>query len=171
MEINNSTVYTKERLLRFNRFYAKNQIFLWCALPISTVLVYFICLIQDIFSELSLPIAACALVLTLFDIILPLMFFVILPKYVLKKTKILNTVIEYKFTDGEIFIAVNNESIEEKTSMKYSMLQKAAKNSDELYLFLSSSNAFVVDLSLISDEEKEQLKSALKANIKKVRWK
>ncbi len=171
MEINNSTVYTKERLLRFNRFYAKNQIFLWCALPISTVLVYFIGLIQAIFSELSLPVAACALVLTLFDIILPLMFFVILPKYVLKKTKILNTVIEYKFTDGEIFIAVNNESIEEKTSMKYSMLQKAAKNSDELYLFLSSSNAFVVDLSLISDEEKEQLKSALKANIKKVRWK
>lgn len=171
MEINNSTVYTKERLLRFNRFYAKNQIFLWCALPISTVLVYFIGLIQAIFSELSLPIAACALVLTLFDIILPLMFFVILPKYVLKKTKILNTVIEYKFTDGEIFIAVNNESVEEKTSMKYSMLQKAAKNSDELYLFLSSSNAFVVDLSLISDEEKEQLKSALKANIKKVRWK
>lgn len=171
MEINNSTVYTKERLLRFNRFYAKNQIFLWCALPISTVLVYFIGLIQAIFSELSLPVAACALVLTLFDIILPLMFFVILPKYVLKKTKILNTVIEYKFTDGEIFIAVNNESIEEKTSMKYSMLQKAAKNSDELYLFLSSSNAFVVDLSLMSDEEKEQLKSALKANIKKVRWK
>jgi hypothetical protein len=171
MEINNSTVYTKERLLRFNRFYAKNQIFLWCALPISTVLVYFIGIIQAIFSELSLPIAACALVLTLFDIILPLMFFVILPKYVLKKTKILNTVIEYKFTDGEIFISVNNESIEEKTSMKYSMLQKAAKNSDELYLFLSSSNAFVVDLSLMSDEEKEQLKSALKANIKKVRWK
>jgi hypothetical protein len=171
MEINNSTVYTKERLLRFNRFYAKNQIFLWCALPISTVLVYFIGLIQAIFSELSLPVAACAFVLTLFDIILPLMFFVILPKYVLKKTKILNTVIEYKFTDGEIFISVNNESIEEKTSMKYSMLQKAAKNSDELYLFLSSSNAFVVDLSLISDEEKEQLKSALKANIKKVRWK
>ena len=170
MEINNSTVYTKERLLRFNRFYAKNQIFLWCALPISTVLVYFIGLIQAIFSELSLPVAACALVLTLFDIILPLMFFVILPKYVLKKTKILNTVIEYKFTDGEIFISVNNESIEEKTSMRYSMLQKAAKNSDELYLFLSSSNAFVVDLSLISDEEKEQLKSALKANIKKVRW-
>ena len=171
MEINNSTVYTKERLLRFNRFYAKNQKFLWCALPISTVLVYFIGLIQAIFSELSLPIAACALVLTLFDIILPLMFFVILPKYVLKKTKILNTVIEYKFTDGEIFIAVNNESIEEKTSMKYSMLRKAAKNSDELYLFLSSSNAFVVDLSLMLDEEKEQLKSALKANIKKVRWK
>ena len=171
MEINNSTVYTKERLLKFNRFFARNQKFLWIALPIATAIVYLIGLIQSIFSELSFPVAVCAFMLTLFDIVLPLMFFLILPKYALKKTKILGTVIEYTFTENEIFITVNNENIDEKTSMKYSVLQKAAKNKDELYLFLSPSNAFVVDLTEMPNEEKEQLKEALKSNLRRVKWK
>ena len=171
MEINNSTVYTKERLLKFNRFFARNQKFLWCALPIATAIVYLIGLIQSIFSELSFPVAVCAFMLTLFDIILPLMFFLILPRYALKKTKIIDTVIEYKFTESELFVNVSNENIDEKTSIKYSLFQKAAKNKDELYLFLSASNAFVVDLSATTDEDKAQIKDALKSNLKKVKWK
>ena len=171
MEINNSTVYTRERFFKFNRYFAKNQKFLWIALPIATFFTYLVALLQALFSELSFPMAVCAFTLTLFDIILPLMFFLIMPRYALKKTKIIDTVIEYKFTESELFVNVSNENIDEKTSIKYSLFQKAAKNKDELYLFLSASNAFVVDLSVTSDEEKAQIKDALKSNLKKVKWK
>lgn len=171
MEINNSTEYTKERLLRFNYYFARNQKFLWIALPTSTVTVYFVALLQIVFGELSLPVAVCALALTLIDILMPLMLFVFLPKSVIKKTKTLGTVIEYTFFSKELSVNVQNEMIDEKSTMKYSMLIKAARNKDELYLFIHPNNAFVVDLSEMSDEDKEALENALKSNLKKVKWK
>ena len=171
MEINNSTVYTKERLLKFNYYFARNQKFMWIVLSVATPIVYFVALMQIIFSELSLTIAMCCLALFLLDVLMPLMLFVFLPKSVIRKTKTLGTTIEYGFGEDEFSISVKNDILEEKSTMKYSMLQKAAKNKDELYLFIQPNNAFVVDLSEMSDEDKEALENALKANLKKVKWK
>lgn len=172
MEIKNTTVYTKERVLKSAYHFAKNLRFLWILLPVCTVISYFFALEEIIFGELELFWAMSCLFFTLLDVVLPLMLFVFLPRTVIKQTKSLDATLEYTFTSDEIILYVNKSDVlEEKTTMKYNALVKAEKTKDTLYLYIQPRNAFVVDLSTMPSEEKEQLKSVLKSNLKKVKWK
>ena len=172
MEIKNITVYTKGRILRSSYYFASKQMALWITLPIGTVIVYFVALMQIMFGELNLFFMMACLFFTLLDIIIPLMLFVFLPRTVIKQTKSLNATLEYTFTDDEIILNVTkSDLLEEKTTMKYPMLLKAEKNKNELYLYIQLHNAFVVDLSKMSEEDKAALKDALKSNLQKVKWK
>ncbi len=172
MEIKNTTVYTKERVLKSAYHFAKNQRFLWIVLPVCTFISYFFALVQIIFSELDLYWAMSCLFFTLLDIVLPLMLFVFLPRTVIKQSKALDATLEYTFTDDEITLYVNKSDVlEEKTTMKYNALVKAEKTKDTLYLYIQPRNAFVVDLSMMLAEEREQLRSVLESNLKKVKWK
>ena len=171
MPIQVTTVYTKERLLRFNNFVVRSKGWMWILMAACTLIVG----------------AAYGLLLSLgerdrmvewgffFILFLDLFYFsmtVLLPRFTVKKAKNLDTSVQYAFDVDAFFAEAKNQYVDEKTTVKYTMLKRVVCRDGELYLLISSVNAYIVDVSALSHEDALLLKRILEEKLtpKRVKW-
>ena len=80
--------------------------------------------------------------------------------------------LEYAFDVDSFSLQAENQYTAESATVQYAAITKVSKNKSDLYLFLSSRQAYVVDLSALSPEQIDTLKDIMIAKIpqKKIKW-
>ncbi len=172
MPINITTVYTKERLLQFSKVIASMKKLFWIFMALCTVFVIGVGAFAWMLSnEMSLDIMICIISIIVLDTIY-LFFYVIWPHITVGKAKNLNTVVKYAFEEDSFRTEAVNAYSNEKATVQYSILNKIVKTDDNLYLFISSHQAYIVDLEPLSAEQTDILKGLLESKIspKKIKW-
>lgn len=176
MEITTSTVYTRERLLKFSRFHffsnTKRIVFysvLTVLLFISATVSLVHGIINKSFNSYSYYFIFLFVLTVLLDIF-NLFTALILPLFTVKKAKSLNATVEFTFKDDGFTMKSYSELANGDNFYAYSAFERAANKNDELYLYFSRNSCYIADISKLSAEEKEQIKAKLVENVKKVKW-
>ena len=168
MEIKNTTVYTKKRIIKYHRHYVLDRLVVWLILIASTAFILSCDILMllaggEFFTSLTITIL-------LIDILYPLLSLVILPNIHVKKVKTVGATVEYAFKNDEILMHSKNEHLDETSIIKYTMLLKVIKNKNELYLYISSNQAFILDITGSKPDDVIKIKRLLRKNVKKVIW-
>lgn len=177
MDLTVNTVYTKERLLKFSRFHFFSNTKRIVFYSVLTVVLFIAALFSLIYGLITKSFNSYSyyffilFILTVCLDIFNLFTALILPLFTVKKAKSLNATVEFTFKDEGLTMKAHSEFAEGDEFLSYSAFERIAKKKDELYLYLSRNNCYIVDLSSLLTEEKEQLKATLCESIKKVKWK
>ena len=172
MPINVNTVYTKQRLIRFNHYLARNRKVFWGLMTAFTLFavlsMIFLAAIEADFGGLVIY-----LILILALDALSVFLYFGLPYFTFKKSKSLNTSIRYSFESDYLSIVATNQYSNENANVLYTIFSGVARNGNDLYLFLSGIKAYVVDLSALTPEQIEAIRELLVRNVnpKKIKWK
>ena len=170
MPINVTTVYTKERLLRLSNFVQQSRLWFWIITAVASLLViaiYFFAVFND-FVNFEITFWFC--VVLFFDVFYMFLIFV-LPRLMIKKAKNVGTVLEFSFNEENFLIHAVNEHVDESATVKYSMVTKVCNNRDDVYLFISPRQAYIVDLGNSSYEDQVALKRLLQDKVAPGRFK
>jgi hypothetical protein len=105
------------------------------------------------------------------DILLIVCYFIV-PRLTVKKARSLNATIHFLFEDEGMKIESEVPNATESSTIKYPFIVKVARKNTELYLYISPRQAYIVDLSELSHEDTEQIRSLLTAHVpkKKFKW-
>ena len=171
MPIQVTTVYTKERLLRFNAFVAKAKWWMWLLLGICTLIVAAAWGLMLSLGEQDTSVTGAFIAILFLDLFYVLLA-VVIPRFTVKKAKNLDTSIQYAFDVDSFTAEAQNQYVDEKTTVKYTMIKRAIHSDGELYLMISSINAYVVDVSTLSREDALLLRQLLEEKLtkKRVKW-
>lgn len=170
MEI--TTVYTRERLLRFNSYVARSKTALWWIIGICTLIVIACTAWLHYWGLADSESDRHLLYILLLDGLF-LFLYLVLPRFTVKKQRSLNATVTYTFEQEQFRLAASGPLAEETATIRYGALRSIAKNKTELYLFVSRAQAYVVDLSALSEQELAGLKALLEGTVKprKFKWK
>lgn len=177
MKITLETQYTKERLLKFNRFHAFSNTKRIVFYSVVTVLLSFsavISVINGIINKSFNSYSYYFILLFVFTVLLDafnLFTALILPLFTVKKAKSLNAILTYTFEDDGFTMKSHSEFADGDDFYAYSAFERAVNKNDELYLYISRNNCYIADISSLTAFEKEQIKAKLVENVKKVKWK
>ncbi|MBE6885376.1 MAG: YcxB family protein [Ruminococcaceae bacterium] len=169
MAIQSTTVYTKERLLRFNDYIVLTKRALhWVPLLVASLVVFASAFLGGFSDFLSL----CALIAVVCDVAV-LFAYLILPRITVGKAKSLNSICRFTFEENQLILTTQNDQMEDTSTFRYSFFTAADKNGDVLYLFISRYQGFIVDLSGLSPEEQSNLRTLLSQKFpqKQLKWK
>ena len=170
MPINTSTVYTRERLIKFNDHMASRHKFLSILVGVCTVIVLLAFALNCVMGDVSTNMIIMLCAMLVLDLIVVLMYWV-LPRIIVKKEKNLNYVINYSFEEDQFTIDVQSDEVCEKSTLKYSFLTAIERGkSGDIYLFIQHNQAYIVDTSELSYENIFQLRSIFNRNAKKFKW-
>ena len=171
MPIHTTTVYTKERLTAFIKYSAASKKFLWIIMSICNALMAALLVLSVTLDILSNDLIIYAAYLVFIDLLYIFAVY-LLPRLMLKKSKQLNTVVEYAFSEESFEIHAHSDYIDDISTVKYTVLHKAAKKGLTLYLYPTRAQAFIVDLSPLSEEQISLLKNILSKNFKprRLKW-
>lgn len=173
MPIQTTTVYSKERLLKFHYYYSLvYRKFFWILLIFEVALCSGVFL-QDALngfpvSEVTVAITGIVYVIGITWVVVTL----IVPRFAIKKAKNLNAVMELSFGEDVLQYKTTTEYACDSGEVKYGMFVNYVKNKSELYLFISTRQVWLVDLSALSDEQLGQLYMLLELHVKskKNKW-
>lgn len=171
MEIKVSTVYTKDRLVRFNRFYAAQKKFFWILLAVCTAIIIFDIVLLALLDALTETIIFSAFMVFIVDVMSVITSFV-LPNATVKKSPSIDAKLEYSFTEDSFVVSAEAKNMSDSVTIKYPALVSVAKKED-VYLFISKRQCYIVDISSLTDLEILALKSLVTSHLspKKVKWK
>ena len=171
MPIQVTTVYTKEKLRAFIKYSAASKKVFWSIMIICSLLMIALLTLSALLDILSTTLILCAVYLTFIDLVYILAFF-ILPHMSLKKSKQLNMVVKYAFSEDSFEMHAHSDYLDDTSTVKYTVLHKAAKKGSTLYLYPTRAQAFIVDLTVLSDEEIALLKDILSTHLKprRLKW-
>ena len=164
MKLTARTVNNKERLLRFSNYVGLHKMWLWIALFVATVLV------TIPFVMMFTGAGVDAKVIIAFVLVLGLDFFYvssyfILPRATMKKSPLLGVTIVFTFLDSIFAMDALTKKGSDRSTFRYTDLVKIGENKDDLYLYITRSQAFIVDTSGFSNEETAELKAYIKSKI------
>lgn len=162
MPVEVTTVYTKERMLRYSKFVAASKKAFWIIMIICTVVCAGCVAFTAAVDALSIEMLMYGAIVLAMDILYVFMY-LILPRITVKKAKNLNTTIIYCFEEDCFKISASNDYAQETSTVKYSLISKVGRRDNDLYLFISKNQAYIVDLSEISDEKADILINTIKA--------
>lgn len=171
MEIKLSTVHTKERLIRYSDYFAKTRIPYWVGYAVCTLLI----LVMDAFLIILDAFTAEMIFLTaltvMVDLLMVFMFF-IAPRITINKSGTLNAVLHYSFGTSEVCFEAETPMMKDSGSLKYPAIIKVCRNNDDVYLFISKRQAYIVDISTLSDAEIDLFKSLVTGHLPKkmIKW-
>ncbi len=166
MSIKTNSVYTKERLIRFNNYVILSKKLLWLMMSISTLLVYSCVVFMYFNGGDAKTVIYSAVFLTFLDLFYIFVSF-ILPRFTLKKSKTLNARITCVFKENEFDLSVSSDNFDESSTIRYPTLTKVVKNKNDVYLFISPNQAFITSLDGLSDDEINDLHFLLADSISK----
>lgn len=171
MDIKSTTVYTRERLIRFSDYFARMKMTGWIIYAVLTAII----IAGDVFLFLHGALTEQMIFLTALAILIDLLMvfmFVILPRLTVKKTNSYEARLNYSFSEEEVHLESEGKLFRDSTSFKYGAIEKAAAYKDDLYLFISKRQAYIVDLSAMSADDVSELRSllAMKIPANKIKW-
>ncbi len=171
MPITISTQYTKERLLRFNRYVTRSKWPMWVLLAVCTLIFAFCFAFLAALGALDSTMWICFFVLVAIDL-LYLFSAVILPPILVKKVKNLDAFVHYTFDADHFLTAAETAFLQENQTVKYSFLRRVVRDGELVYLFISRQNAYIIDLSGLRGEQIALLQGTLASAVgqKKMKW-
>ena len=172
MPIEVSTVYTKERTLRFSDFIALSRKFYWTfmaiCLPILAGLIAWLIYWDALTWQLAVYASLCPVL-----VLIRVIFWFVVPRFAIKKNKSLNMTVTYTFDTDCFRTHSYNSYTEGDATVQYSTIEKIKNNKTDLYIFTGKYQAGIVDLTALSPEQVTTLRNLLteKVDPKKVTWK
>ena len=164
MPIEINTAYDKKRILAFNDYIAKSKIALWIYMGICTLIVLAGSVYIAALGHMSGAVYAAIGAVVILDALAAFMY-VVFPRITLNKNKNVGTTIKYAFRDDCFMIEAESAHVQESSTIKYTLIKKIRQSGGDIYLFISKLQAFIVDISALSEPELEALKNLLKNNI------
>lgn len=170
MPIKVTTTYTKENLLRYSYAIALSSP-LWPVLIVGTLVILILYSVLRMMGGGSDVVNGCLTLVIVYDVLMPALFFVP-PRFIVKKAKELDTVVEYSFGEDAVEMSSCGTHASDTSTVKYTMLSKVYEKNGFAYLMITRNRGFIVELRGLSDEEKKMLKSILVHALgeKKVKW-
>ena len=168
-----TTVYTKERFLRFYYYYQLVKR-VWCPIVLGGDMILISAwMVRDLMNgpPVSESVAAAFFIVWVIGITW-IVVALILPLFTVKRAKNLNTVTETTFEEDGMHYNRTSAYSTEEGEVKYGMFVKYIKNKQDLYLFISAKQAWLVDISSLDEQQTQALKAFLKQKIvsKKNKW-
>lgn len=161
MKFSGQTVYDKERLLRFGSFFVLRKRGFWCLIIVCTVFVTICAAFALALNfESSLMWFGIALV-WLVDITCIFCYFV-LPRFTINKEPGLNANILFEFYEDFFKISGTSKNGTESSESNYSSIIKIMESKQDVYLFISRQQAFILDKSGFTMGNPEELINFLK---------
>lgn len=172
MELKISTVYTKERLLRFNDYYWMQRKAFFAFMAGCTLLVWACVAFLAFMNALSETVAFCGAMVTLMDAAYLFAAF-LLPRLTANKATSIGAVLDFVFKDGEMDIVAETNKERSTSTIKYPAIVKVGKKKTDVYLFISKRQGYIVDTSELSEIELLALKALVTSHLpaRKVKWK
>lgn len=176
MNLTVQTVYTKERLLKFSRFHFLSNTKRIVFYSASTLLLFFFAVCASIWDVINQSFQYSPFFVAMLIIILGLDIFnvfvgLILPLFTVEKAKSLNAQLTFTFEDEKLLLESHTDESDSNNEYAYAMFERVSCKNNELYLYFAKNTCYIVDLSSLLVEEKEQIKAKLVENVKKVKWK
>jgi len=172
MELKISTVYTKERLLRFNDYYWMQRKAFFAFMAGCTLLIWACVAFLAFMNALSETVAFCGAMVTLMDAAYLFAAF-LLPRLTANKATSIGAVLDFVFKDGEMDIVAETNKERSTSTIKYPAIVKVGKKKTDVYLFISKRQGYIVDTSELSELELLALKALVTSHLpaRKVKWK
>lgn len=172
MELKISTVYTKERLLRFNDYYWMQRKAFFAFMAGCTLLVWACVAFLAFMNALSETVVFCGVMVTLMDAAYLFAAF-LLPRLTTNKATSIGAVLDFVFKDGEMDIVAETNKERSTSTIKYPAIVKVGKKKTDVYLFVSKRQGYIVDTSELSEIELLALKALVTSHLpaRKVKWK
>ncbi len=172
MELKISTVYTKQRLLRFNDYFWMQRKVFFSFMAVCTLLVWASVALLIFIDALTDTVVLCSVMVTFMDLAYLFGAFV-LPRLTANKAPAADAVLDYVFRDGEMSINVETDKENANSTIKYPAIIKVGKKNDDVYLFISKRQGYIVDVSELSEIELDALKALVTSHlpVRKVKWK
>lgn len=170
MPIEASSVYTKERILGLSKHVGKTNIG-WIVLLILNIFAIF-----EILWFFDGTIYSEEIYLILLMVFLDLVYvflYVVLPRISANKAPALNATVKFVFNEENYHVETQTENVTESSVCKWSMIKKVENQKTDVYLFVNSRQAYIVDVSEFSPEKLWIFKDLLYRKIpaKKIKWK
>ena len=162
MEIQNRTVCSKKILIQFQQDIAFTK-------KVGIILAFLFALVfiaLIIFGDLS----NSQKLLYSIGIVLNLLYFFLgfgLPYLTVNRSPLIDAVLEYTFFDERFQVNTVTKTKKDSANILYSELNKVLKRERMLYLFVTDSDAFLVDLSKMKKSDLFALKEVLKKSLLK----
>lgn len=167
-----STIYTKKRLIDLNYYGLLQKKILWILLAACTIVSVAMYFVVVILSNPTTELNICVSLLLGIDILFAATY-LFLPRIGVNKSKTLNLELTYEFCEKAVKIECDSSELKENVTLKYSYLHHVGVHKNDVYLFINSYNAYIVDVAELSDEEKLEIRELLTSKLgeKKVKWK
>ena len=164
MKLTSRTLNDRDRLLRFSNYVGLHKIKLWLILLAVTALVTvpFILQFTGFGVDAKVIIAFCLVLIV--DIFYLVSYFVV-PRYALNRSPLLGLTIVFTFLDSIFAMDALTKKGSDRSTFKYSELVKVRESKQDLYLYITKSQAFIVDKSGFSEEELAELKNYINSKI------
>ena len=176
MEIKTKTEYTVERLLRVNTSHMLKNKLRWVIYIGFTVLILagtIATLVRGVrtgnFGGIALYLLALAGAVG-YDTYVIIKSFVS-PRKKIRVAPIVGATFKVTFRDDGIIVNAHAKNADSNNAHSYLSLESAIKNGSDLYLYVQKNNAYIVDISSLSDSELLAIKEKLTAMVKSVKWK
>ena len=172
MELKVSTVYTKQRLVRFNDYYWMQRKAFFAFMAGGTLLIWACVAFLAFMNALSETVAFCGVMVTLMDAAYLFAAF-LLPRLTANKATSIGAVLDFVFKDGEMDIVAETNKERSTSTIKYPAIVKVGKKKNDVYLFVSKRQGYIVDTSELSEIELLALKALVTSHLpaRKVKWK
>lgn len=168
MEIRNTTVYTKNRLLGFNSFTVLRNVAMWIFFSVATALVTACYILQFFLFERSAAISFSFYFIIFFDAVYAFACF-LLPIITIKKSKSNNITVNYIFGESTFFMSAQTVNGTEKAELPYANIIKALESKNDIYLYIGKNQAYIVDKSGFTEGTLDGFKGLIRAKVKNTR--
>ena len=172
MEIKNTTSYTYDCLIEFNRSYLRKTRRTTTILTITvTGLLLFLFLLQGLLMLLGeepvLPVDSTVRLVVVLTLLFILSFVVFprLTKRAVRKQAAMENVTDYVFTEDGFEQTSNSKSIEEHQRCRYDILVKVTESEHYFYLFINPRAAHIVSKSGFTEGNENDFRTLLRTVI------
>ena len=162
MKFSNRTTYDEERLLRYHNFLVLRKRFFWSVVIICTVLISIIFALTLIFDPYNSSIWFSFIFIWTLDMICVFCYF-ILPHITISKAPQLNTNVLFEFEDNVFKIYATAKSGNESSERNYQSLIKVMESKQDIYLFISQRQAYILNKSCFTVGTSEDFLKFLKS--------
>lgn len=170
MEFVNKTVYSYDMLLRFNNFFAKSKKFTWILMiGLDIFITALLCFDFIMFGFDSQMLLYLVLILTITATYIIMML--VVPRFSLKKSKLLDAVCTFTFTDEQFEISAESAFSSESASLKYSALYSVMEDEQCFYLFRTKNQANLINKDGFISGNAEDFREFLRGKVEPKKFK
>ena len=146
MKFSNRTVYDKERLIRFNKFVVLKKRFSLVLMIVCTVFVSISFALTLALNSYNSTILLGFALVVVCDIMYAF-YILILPRIAINKEISLNADILFEFQEETIKISATTKIGAESSELNYSAIIKVMESNRDIYLYISTRQAYILDKS------------------------
>lgn len=171
MEIKITTVQDKKRLIRFSDYVAKTKKSYLIVYAVLTLMIFILDAYLYLKDALRFELIAMTVLAVVIDLLLVVAFW-ILPRLTVRKAPNCGAVLNYAFREDSVDFTAEAPMMKNSGSLKYPAIVKVCYNAPDIYLFISSRQAYIVDTAELSETELYALRGLVTSHLppRKVKW-